>query len=45
MNTKSSDGRSMMWSASLRQCKGPHNGGGDGCRCSFVRNPNRVFRR
>ncbi|CAN6211315.1 unnamed protein product [Urochloa humidicola] len=41
----SDDGRCVMWSASLRQCiKGPH-GGGDGCRCACVRNPDRVFQR
>ncbi|CAN6205066.1 unnamed protein product [Urochloa humidicola] len=41
----SDDGRCVMWSASLRQCiNGPH-GGGDGCRCASVRNPDRVFQR
>ncbi|XP_062193238.1 uncharacterized protein LOC133896652 [Phragmites australis] len=44
INRKSSDGRCLMWSASMRQCKGLHNGGG-GCRCNCVRNPNRVFQR
>ncbi|CAN6167985.1 unnamed protein product [Urochloa humidicola] len=39
----SEDGRCVMWSTSLRQCKGPH--GGDGCRCTCVRNPDRVFKR
>ena len=45
VNRNSSDGRCMMWSASLRQCKGPHHGGlrGDGCRCNCVRNLNRIF--
>ncbi|CAN6175313.1 unnamed protein product [Urochloa humidicola] len=44
VNRKSSeDGRCVMWSTSLRQCKGPH--GGDGCRCTCVRNPDRVFKR
>ncbi|TVU10438.1 hypothetical protein EJB05_43967, partial [Eragrostis curvula] len=43
---KSSDGRCILWSASLRQCKGPHHGGGGGgCRCYCVRNPDRVFQR
>ncbi|CAN6218716.1 unnamed protein product [Urochloa humidicola] len=36
-------GRCVMWSASLRQCKEPHGGGG--CRCTCVRNPDRVFQR
>ncbi|OEL27141.1 hypothetical protein BAE44_0011837 [Dichanthelium oligosanthes] len=49
INRKPSDGRCMMWSASLRQCQGSHNGGGgadgDGCRCTCVRNPNRFFQR
>ncbi|RLN34995.1 uncharacterized protein C2845_PM03G06120 [Panicum miliaceum] len=46
INRKPSDGRCMMWSASLRQCKGSHDGGGgggvdgDSCRCTCVRNPN-----
>uniref|UniRef100_A0A0E0M4H4 PMI1/PMIR1-2 C-terminal domain-containing protein n=1 Tax=Oryza punctata TaxID=4537 RepID=A0A0E0M4H4_ORYPU len=43
-----SNGRAMMWSACLGQCKGSHNGrggAGDGCRCGYVRNTNRVFRR
>lgn len=48
-NRTRGDGRGMMWSASLRQCKGLYNGGGgdgcDGCRYSYVRNPNRVFQR
>ncbi|KAJ1290804.1 hypothetical protein BS78_02G271200 [Paspalum vaginatum] len=36
-----SDRRCMMWSAHLRQCKESH----DGCRCTYVRNPNRAFQR
>ncbi|XP_052168695.1 uncharacterized protein LOC127785299 [Oryza glaberrima] len=45
-----SNGRAMMWSACLGQCKGSHNGrrgggAGDVCQCGFVRNTNRVFRR
>ncbi|WVZ65848.1 hypothetical protein U9M48_015147 [Paspalum notatum var. saurae] len=36
-----SDYRCMMWSAYLRQCKESH----DGCRCTCVRNPDRVFQR
>ncbi|XP_062199871.1 uncharacterized protein LOC133902279 [Phragmites australis] len=47
VNRKLGVGRCMMWSASLRRCKGSHNGGGGGdcCRCNCVRNPNRVFQR
>ncbi|PAN13809.1 hypothetical protein PAHAL_2G365300 [Panicum hallii] len=51
ISRKPSDGRCMMWSASLKQCRGSHDGAGaggldgDGCRCSCVRNPNRVFQR
>ena len=52
VNRKPRDGRciSIMWSASLRQCRRSHDGGGggvdgDGCRCTCVRNPNRVFQR
>ncbi|TKW34631.1 hypothetical protein SEVIR_2G318100v4 [Setaria viridis] len=47
LSKKPSDGRYMMWSASLRQRKGSHDGDGgahdNGCRCTCVRNPNRVF--
>lgn len=47
-----SDGACRMWSASLRQREGSHGGDGDGegeapdngCRCTCVRNANRVFR-
>ncbi|KAL6655046.1 hypothetical protein ACP70R_005872 [Stipagrostis hirtigluma subsp. patula] len=42
---KSSDDRCVMWSASLRKCEESRHGAGDGCRCTCVRNPNRVFRR
>ena len=51
ISRKPSDGRCMLWSASLRQCRRSHDGGagggvdGDGCRCTCVRNPNRVFQR
>ncbi|KAG8057740.1 hypothetical protein GUJ93_ZPchr0002g25070 [Zizania palustris] len=36
-------GRAAMWSAFFRHCKGSHDGGGDGCRCSHGRSPNRAF--
>ncbi|KAL6844573.1 hypothetical protein ACP4OV_025232 [Aristida adscensionis] len=52
VNRRAGDGRCMMWSASLRRCKGLCNGGGsggggggDGDRCNCVRNPNRAFKR
>uniref|UniRef100_J3N027 Uncharacterized protein n=2 Tax=Oryza brachyantha TaxID=4533 RepID=J3N027_ORYBR len=42
---RTGNGRAMIWSTFLRQCVGSPNGGGGGCRCSYVRNPDRVFRR
>nr|CAB3454227.1 unnamed protein product [Digitaria exilis] len=46
ISRKPSDGRCMLWSASLRQCRGSRAAAdGGGCRCTCVRNPNRVFKR
>ncbi|KAF8759272.1 hypothetical protein HU200_010308 [Digitaria exilis] len=46
ISRKPRDGRCMLWSASLRQCRGSRGAAdGGGCRCTCVRNPNRVFKR
>ena len=40
--SRPSDGRCVLWSAYLRRCN-DGDGGGDGCRCICVRNPDRVL--